>query len=70
MATKFKLFSYDELKVACHGFSSKNKVGEGGFGFVYKVNIFLLCFILFFITATLHTVSLRLNFIYLYLALI
>ncbi|KAK1421135.1 hypothetical protein QVD17_23253 [Tagetes erecta] len=36
MATKFKLFSYNELKVACHGFSSKNKVGEGGFGAVYK----------------------------------
>lgn len=35
-ATKFRLFSYDDLKVASDGFSSKNKVGEGGFGSVYK----------------------------------
>ncbi|PWA61496.1 Concanavalin A-like lectin/glucanase, subgroup [Artemisia annua] len=35
-AKKFKLFSYNELKVASNGFSSKNKVGEGGFGSVYK----------------------------------
>ncbi|XP_076920028.1 putative serine/threonine-protein kinase [Bidens hawaiensis] len=34
--TKFRLFSYNELKVASDGFSSKNKVGEGGFGAVYK----------------------------------
>ncbi|KAI3799506.1 hypothetical protein L1987_34805 [Smallanthus sonchifolius] len=34
--TKFRLFSYQELKVASDGFSSKNKVGEGGFGTVYK----------------------------------
>ncbi|KAM0023044.1 putative protein kinase RLK-Pelle-DLSV family [Helianthus debilis subsp. tardiflorus] len=33
---KFRLFSYHELKVACDGFSSKNKVGEGGCGAVYK----------------------------------
>nr|XP_043634863.1 putative serine/threonine-protein kinase [Erigeron canadensis] len=32
----FRLFSYHELKVASDGFSSKNKVGEGGFGSVYK----------------------------------
>ncbi|KAJ0550732.1 putative protein kinase RLK-Pelle-DLSV family [Helianthus annuus] len=35
-ASTLRLFSYDELNVACHGFSSKNKVGEGGFGAVYK----------------------------------
>ncbi|KAI3809371.1 hypothetical protein L1987_25343 [Smallanthus sonchifolius] len=39
MDTKFRLFSYDELKVASHGFSSKNKVGEGGFGAVYKARL-------------------------------
>ncbi|XP_076899748.1 putative serine/threonine-protein kinase [Bidens hawaiensis] len=36
MATKFSLFSYHELMIASDGFSSKNKVGEGGFGAVYK----------------------------------
>ncbi|KAI3748400.1 hypothetical protein L6452_11438 [Arctium lappa] len=35
-AKNFRLFSYHELKVASDGFSSKNKVGEGGFGSVYK----------------------------------
>ncbi|XP_024979614.1 putative serine/threonine-protein kinase isoform X1 [Cynara cardunculus var. scolymus] len=35
-AKNFRLFSYPELKVASDGFSSKNKVGEGGFGSVYK----------------------------------
>lgn len=30
-------FSYDELKIATDGFRSSNKIGEGGFGFVYKV---------------------------------
>ncbi|TYI07752.1 hypothetical protein ES332_A10G247500v1 [Gossypium tomentosum] len=29
-------FSYDELKIATGGFRSSNKIGEGGFGFVYK----------------------------------
>ncbi|XP_039036014.1 putative serine/threonine-protein kinase isoform X1 [Hibiscus syriacus] len=29
-------FSYDELKVATDGFLPSNKIGEGGFGIVYK----------------------------------
>ncbi|XP_011040982.1 PREDICTED: putative serine/threonine-protein kinase isoform X2 [Populus euphratica] len=29
-------FSFDELKVAANGFRSSNKIGEGGFGSVYK----------------------------------
>ncbi|XP_028768333.1 putative cysteine-rich receptor-like protein kinase 16 isoform X2 [Neltuma alba] len=29
-------FSYRELKFATKGFSAKNKIGEGGFGAVYK----------------------------------
>ncbi|XP_059669159.1 putative serine/threonine-protein kinase [Cornus florida] len=29
-------FSYNELKVATNGFRSSNKIGEGGFGSVYK----------------------------------
>ncbi|KAL7612333.1 putative serine/threonine-protein kinase [Lactuca sativa] len=34
--SNFRLFSYHDLKIASDGFSSKNKVGEGGFGSVYK----------------------------------
>lgn len=34
-------FSFDELKVATNGFRSSNKIGEGGFGSVYKVNTLL-----------------------------
>ena len=30
-------FLYDELKIATDGFRSSNKIGEGGFGSVYKV---------------------------------
>lgn len=32
-----RVFSYNELKVATQGF--KNKIGQGGFGSVYKVII-------------------------------
>ncbi|XP_059669789.1 putative serine/threonine-protein kinase [Cornus florida] len=32
----FHIFSYNELKAATHGFSSSNKIGEGGFGCIYK----------------------------------
>ncbi|KAJ0027730.1 hypothetical protein Pint_35613 [Pistacia integerrima] len=32
----FHVFSSNELKTATHGFSSSNKIGEGGFGSVYK----------------------------------
>ena len=34
---KFTVFSYGELRVATHGFSASNKIGEGAFGSVYKV---------------------------------
>lgn len=33
-------FSYAELKMATNDFSSANKLGEGGFGVVYKVSLF------------------------------
>lgn len=31
------MYSYSELKAATHGFRASNKIGEGGFGSVYKV---------------------------------
>ncbi|PSR98171.1 Serine/threonine-protein kinase [Actinidia chinensis var. chinensis] len=35
-AENFRVFSYNELKAASQGFHSSNKIGEGGFGSVYK----------------------------------
>lgn len=32
-----KLYSYKELKLATDNFNLSNKIGEGGFGSVYKV---------------------------------
>jgi hypothetical protein len=32
------IYSYNELKIATQDFHPSNKVGEGGFGIVYKVN--------------------------------
>ncbi|RDX69114.1 Cold-responsive protein kinase 1, partial [Mucuna pruriens] len=32
----FRLFTYNQLKLATRNFHSSDKVGEGGFGFVYK----------------------------------
>jgi hypothetical protein len=37
-------FSYYELKNATSNFHRDNKLGEGGFGPVYKVNIFLFVY--------------------------
>lgn len=37
---EFRLFSYNELKAATASFKSSNKIGQGGFGSVYKVIIF------------------------------
>lgn len=41
---EFRLFSYNELKDATTSFKSSNKIGQGGFGSVYKVgdSIFVL----------------------------
>lgn len=30
-------FDFDMIKIATNGFSDENKLGEGGFGVVYKV---------------------------------
>jgi hypothetical protein len=34
------LYSYNTLKTAARDFDQSNKLGEGGFGIVYKVNPF------------------------------
>jgi len=35
-----RMYSYKELSKATRDFSPDNKVGEGGFGSVYKVHLF------------------------------
>lgn len=34
---KVKVFSYSEMRKATHSFSGANKIGEGGFGSVFRV---------------------------------
>lgn len=43
-------YSYGELKTATKGFSIANKIGEGGFGSVYRVIflVFYFPFVFFF----------------------
>ena len=50
-AQEQKIFAYETLAAATKNFSAIHKLGEGGFGPVYKVNsklitIFVICFIL------------------------
>ena len=35
--SNLKLYTYKELQLATENFSEGNKIGEGGFGSVYKV---------------------------------
>jgi hypothetical protein len=35
----FSLYDFSQIKEATSNFSSENKLGQGGFGPVYKVNI-------------------------------
>jgi serine/threonine protein kinase len=41
-----KIFSYSELRKATHDFSGANKIGEGGFGSVFRVNMSYILFTL------------------------
>ncbi|XP_059305803.1 putative serine/threonine-protein kinase isoform X1 [Lycium ferocissimum] len=36
ISQNFTVYNYNELKAATHGFRASNKIGEGGFGSVYK----------------------------------
>ena len=40
----FTLFGFPQIKDATDNFSDDNKLGEGGFGTVYKVTNMFLCF--------------------------
>jgi len=35
----FSLYNFSQIKEATGNFSSENKLGQGGFGPVYKVNV-------------------------------
>jgi hypothetical protein len=35
----FSLYDFSQIKEATGNFSSENKLGQGGFGLVYKVNV-------------------------------
>lgn len=39
---RFSLFKFSKIKDATDNFSRENKLGEGGFGHVYKVNAYSL----------------------------
>uniref|UniRef100_A0A3Q7HYC9 Protein kinase domain-containing protein n=1 Tax=Solanum lycopersicum TaxID=4081 RepID=A0A3Q7HYC9_SOLLC len=39
ISQNFTVYSYSELKAATHGFRASNKIGEGGFGSVYKLGL-------------------------------
>lgn len=36
-AQNFAVYSYNELRIATDNFSQSNKIGQGGFGSVFKV---------------------------------
>lgn len=38
-----KVFSYASIRVATNDFSSENKLGQGGFGPVFKVTLLIFC---------------------------
>ena len=47
LGTQLNTFSYAELRAATDDFNSSNRLGEGGFGHVHKVNsIFFTVFYL------------------------
>ncbi|KAL3358379.1 hypothetical protein AABB24_015483 [Solanum stoloniferum] len=44
ISQNFSVYCYNDLKAATHGFRASNKIGEGGFGSVYKVKKKILLF--------------------------
>ena len=46
---KPNLYSYAEIRVATDNFNPSNKLGEGGFGVVYKVCIYVNFYEIFFV---------------------
>lgn len=52
---ELQLFSFDTIATATNCFSSTNKLGEGGFGSVYKVQFLLytiICLLTLFIISS------------------
>jgi hypothetical protein len=56
---RVKVFSYSELRKATHDFSGANKIGEGGFGSVFRVNTHNLvqCFIVPCVDSMVNTLA-------------
>lgn len=50
------VYTYKELQIAAENFSEKNKIGQGGFGSVYKVTgfrkILLMTFVEYLVMST------------------
>lgn len=52
-------YRYKDLKSATKNFSKENKLGEGGFGDVYKVNYLCVYCVQSFSITTIHIISLE-----------
>lgn len=52
-----KIYKYREIRQATDDFSAENKIGEGGFGSVYKVNEETFCCLLIFLKCSLHLLN-------------